>query len=98
MTECDCYACTFTYPPGDGWRGEARMATYEECLEAVEAWPHGVEMRISRVWRLHRDNGSHWGPTEWNMLGHVFRDLRAHGLIKCVNKKSGKCYGWLKVA
>jgi hypothetical protein len=100
MSEHHCYACNFSWGyygfDQPGWRDVQRAQDYERCLEAVES--ASKQFSISGLWRTKRDDGSMWGPRDYNMLRIVVKDLATHGLIVCVHRTpNGKCRLWQKV-
>jgi hypothetical protein len=96
VTACGCYSCTFTPVENWTWWDEKRARMFERCLEAVE--DAGAEFSKAAVWKVHRDIGDCFGPSEYAMMQHVTNSLAAHGLIVCVRRTShGKCRLWRKV-
>lgn len=88
-----CWACTITVERFSryGDRGSI-WEWYERAVEAIEAT--SGPFTISQVW--HANGG---GPAMNNALTKAVRDMRMHGLIRCVKRtpSRNRCLQWIVV-
>lgn len=88
-----CWACTITIETRSRYNhGMSNWVAYERAVEAIEATDG--PFRVPDVW--HAAGG---GPTLHNAMRNAIRDMRLHGLVRCVERaiNPNRCLTWIVV-
>lgn len=89
--ESKCWACTITKETYSRYgRHISNWEAYERAVEAIEATVG--PFRVPDVW--HAAGG---GPTLHNAMRNAIRDMRLHGLVRCIETASNpaRCLTWI---